>query len=237
MNQEVNKIRILLSNNEVIKIGGKMIKEKYHIKQIPYKEAMQIIIKNHYLHRKSPCTITFGLLNIKEEIKGVIIYGVPASRALQKGVCGKEYAEKVGELTRLWVSDDVEKNGESFLIGNTLKLQPFQIIVSYADSSQNHFGVVYQATNWIYTGLSDKHCVWHLDGKPTNKHCRHLFDLYGGVEKAKKELGDRLTRGERSRKHRYVFFNCDKKNKKNLRAKLKYEIKPYPKQEINKETI
>jgi hypothetical protein len=39
------------------------------------------------------------------------------------------------------------------------------IVVSYAEIEAGHTGVVYQATNWIYTGLSDRHAEWRLDGK------------------------------------------------------------------------
>lgn len=38
-----------------------MIKENYHIEEIPYKLAMDMVIKNHYLHRKCPCSKAFGL--------------------------------------------------------------------------------------------------------------------------------------------------------------------------------
>jgi hypothetical protein len=57
-----------------------------------------------------------------------------------------------------------------------------------------------------------------------------LFDEHGGVNGAKAFYGDRLQRHERPRKHRYVFFNTtSKRRRKELLAKLKYEIKPYPK--------
>lgn len=39
------------------------LKEDYYIRPIPYDEAMQVVIKNHYLHRKPPCSYAFGLFN------------------------------------------------------------------------------------------------------------------------------------------------------------------------------
>jgi hypothetical protein len=132
------------------------------------------------------------------------------------------------ELVRLWTVDDGERNKESYLISHSLKMIPYEIVISYADASYGHVGIVYQATNWIYTGLTDRHTYWRIDGEQ-KQHDRHLFDNYGGIEKAKKILGDRMTAYERPQKHRYVYFNTDKRRKRELIKKLKYPSLPYPK--------
>jgi hypothetical protein len=209
-------------------------KTKYEIRPIDYKTAMDLVVEFHYLHRKAPCSQAFGLFNTvdtwRENDKplGVITYGTPASRSLQKGLCGEEEANNVVELTRLWVMEGTPKNAESFLIANSMKLVGKEILVSYAEVDQGHLGIVYQATNWIYTGLSDRHIKWTIEGTD-DKHCRHIFDSYGGINKAKKVLGDKMKRGERPRKHRYVFFNTSNKRRRELLSKLRYVIKPYPK--------
>jgi hypothetical protein len=116
------------------------------------------------------------------------------------------------------------------LIGASLRLLPkeFDIVVSYAEISAGHSGVIYQATNWLYTGLSDAHVDWRLDGA-SNKHSRHLFDEHGGIEGAKKFYGERLQRHERGRKHRYVMLRGSRSRRKELLNKLRYEVQPYPK--------
>ena len=213
------------------------IKDKYIVREISKKDAQDIIVKEHYLHRKAPCSYCYGLVNkTTNEILGVVMYGVPASRALQVGVCGKDNAHLVGELTRLWIHDSVPKNGESFLIGNSIKLQGFKILVSYAECRANHVGYVYQATNWLYTGLSAKRNDYLIDGVENGKHGRHLLDSYGGIKKAREALGDRLVTVARPRKHRYVYFNCSKKEKKQLLNQLKYKIEPYPKGDVVRPT-
>lgn len=205
------------------------IKDSYYIKEITYKQATELVIKHHYLHRKSSCSIAYGLHEKStDEIIGVITYGKPASNSLCVGICGKDESKNVVELTRLWIKDDTLKNTESFFIGNTLKLLSYEIIVSYAEVRMGHLGIVYQATNWIYTGLSDKHVVWLVNGEE-GSHSRHLLDEYGGVNNAKEALGEKLVKGERPRKHRYIFFNGSKKRKKELLNKLKYKIHTYPK--------
>jgi hypothetical protein len=203
------------------------------IKQLDSKSATKMVVENHYLHRRASTMFAYGLFD-GEEMIGCVIYGKPASNALCVGVCGPDESSKVLELTRLWIKDGTPKNTESFLIGRSLRLLPKDkdIIVSYAEIGAGHIGVVYQATNWIYTGLSDKHVEWKLDGKSAS-HSRHLFDEHGGVNGAKAYFGERLERHERPRKHRYVYFNTNNKwRRRDLNTKLRYRPQPYPKREV-----
>jgi hypothetical protein len=206
------------------------------IKKITNEQAQSIVVKNHYLHRKAPCSFAFGLFDPlqiesgrlfqESKIVGVVMYGTPSSSPLREGICGHEEKNNVIELTRLWISDEVGKNGESYLIGNTIPLVGKEIIVSYAEIQQGHLGIVYQATNWIYTGLSAKRTNWDIEGNKS--HSQTLADRYTSKE-LKEMLGSSFQQVERPRKHRYVYFNCNKYRKKELIGKLNYPILPYPK--------
>lgn len=213
------------------------MKDDYIIRKLDSLEAQQMVIKNHYLHRQAPCTYSYGLFkneytNIFGEkdgaLVGVIIYGSPASPSLCNGICGKDEKDNVIELTRLWIDDSVGKNAESFLIGNTIKLLPKEIIVSFADptTEKRHVGYVYQATNWLYTGLSADRTDRKIRGD--NRHSKSISNMYS-AEQMKSKFKEETYLESRPRKHRYVYFNCNKKRKKELLAKLKYGIKPYPK--------
>lgn len=203
------------------------IKRDYRIQPVSYQTAMNMVIANHYLHRKTSCSFAFGLFsNADDEMVGVIVYGTPSSAPLRRGVCGDEHAGNVIELTRLWIADKVGRNAESYLIGNTIPLVDKQIIVSYADTEAGHTGVVYQATNWIYTGLSAKRTNWTVEG--VSKHCQTIADKHTAAE-LREIYGDKFTLKERSRKHRYVYFNADKRRKAELLDALKYPVQPYPK--------
>jgi hypothetical protein len=205
------------------------MKEKYTIKPLEKKKALEIIIKEHYLHRRCAASFCFGLFK-GEEVIGVIIYGTPPSASLRM-CCGQEHTKDVIELMRLWVRDDAEKNLESFLIGNTLKMIDKPIVVSYADTSQGHLGKVYQATNWLYTGTSVPGYYLECEGL----HYISLMDSVGSAkfEDIKKKFPN-VKKIPRSKKHRYIYFNCSKKKKKYLLNKLKFPILPYPK-ELNEE--
>lgn len=206
------------------------IKEDYYIKEVDKKVAQDLQIKEHYLHRRASCSYAYGLYNRKDnDLVGVILYGKPASNFVCKGICGDDEKQNVIELTRLWIRDTTPKNAESFLIGNTIKLIPNEIIVSYSEIQQGHIGIVYQSTNWIYTGLTHTQIDWVLKNDITKKHNRHYWEKFGGINEAKKVLGDEMVAIKRPQKHRYIYFNTNKKRRRELLSKLKYEILKYPK--------
>jgi hypothetical protein len=197
------------------------------VEEIPKATAQEIVVKNHYLHRKAPCSKAFGLFNESQELLGVVIYGVSPSSTLLKGICGPEESSNVYELTRLWIDDSVPKNGESFLIGNSMAKIDKQIIVSFADTGQNHLGIVYQATNFIYTGLSAKFKDPKVKGLEHQHHATYANGLTNA--QVKEKFGDLVYWVERSRKHRYIYINAKGKRRKQLLGKLRYKILPYPK--------
>jgi hypothetical protein len=177
------------------------------------------VVKYHYLHRKASCSFAFGLYGDSELI-GICLFGIPASH----NVCmlfGEDESQKVLELTRLWTIDDGRQK-ESYFISRALRQLPkeYDIIISYADASQGHCGIIYQATNWIYFGLTEKRTNRIAIDGTTAKHNRH--------ECMKKE-GTFLI--ERPQKHRYLFLRGSKPRKKYLMSKFAYrdKIQSYPK--------
>lgn len=204
------------------------IVDNYHIEPIPHWLAMEMVVAYHYLHRECPCSKAFGLFENGGGIKGVITYGVSCSSTLLKGICGEDEAHNVYELNRLWVSDDVPRNGESYLISHTLKMLDKEIIVSFADSSQGHIGYVYQATNFIYCGLSARFTDPKVKGFEGMHHATYAHGMT--MQEIKDKYGaENVYYVERPRKHRYIYFNANRRRKKELLKKLQYKIVEYPK--------
>lgn len=202
-----------------------MALERYKVEPISRRSAMEIIIRDHYLHRIAPCSVAFGLI-LDGAIKGVVTYGTPSSAPLRRGIAGVEHALNVVELTRLWVCDSVPRNGESFLIGRSIAHAGKEIVVSFAEPEMGHLGIVYQATNWIYTGLSAKRTNWTVDG--LQSHCQTLADRYTASE-IREAFGERFSLQPRPRKHRYVYINAKGIRRAQLLAALRYPSLPYPK--------
>lgn len=178
---------------------------------IKSKEAYPWLLEKHYAKRIPQIIYAFGLY-VENELKGIVTYGKPASPFVCIGVCGKDHQDKVIELNRLCLEDNLP-NQSSFLVANSIKLLPKpSIIVSYADCGQSHIGYVYQATNFLFTGTTKERTDIGSDGK----HARH-------------HKGNKSIRQHRSSKHRYVFIHANKIEKKLLTQSLLWEIQPYPK--------
>jgi len=192
--------------------------------QIKAEETHDWFKNRHYAKTLPKCTsYAFGLYDGAYLI-GVVSYGDPTGRTVLEAMTFKEYIHPILELNRLCLLEN-KKNYASFLIGNSLKLLPKpNIIISYADKSINHAGYIYQATNFIYCGLSEKRTDWIMKG--INKHPRGVKP----TEEMKKDKS-KFQLIERARKHRYIYYLGNKKQKKQFMANLKYEILPYPKTE------
>ena len=200
------------------------------VKQINYQTAMDVVVKKHYLKRKCPCSIAFGLYNF-DELVGVIVFGKPASYTLCNGIAGNGESKNVIEFNRFWVDDKMPRNTESWFLARAIKQCGFEIIVSFADTEQGHIGYIYQATNWLYCGESKKQKYFRLKGNSENSGGTK-YRRRERMSKAKimKEYGEEYVEEYYSSlKHRYIYFNADKRRKRELINKLRYPLEEYPK--------
>jgi len=99
-----------------------------------------------------------------------------------------------------------------------------QLVVSYADSDEGHHGGIYQATNWIYTGLVavgfSGH--WKVNGKFVHSRTMSIRKLTSEEKVLKAYPTAKKIHGKG--KHRYLMpLN------KTIMRKLKKLAKPYPK--------
>ena len=203
---------------------------KKEVRIIPRDLTKDFILNIHYAHRMPSISYAFGLYE-DDELVGVCTYGKPPSSTLQKGVCGEKYAKNVWELNRLVLKNN-KPNEASYFVSRTLKMLPRpMIIVSFADTKQNHLGIIYQATNFIYTGLSAKRTDWKIKGME-HKHGITVADEFRGVKNRSKAIrekyDDRFYLEPRSRKHRYIHFIGSKVEKKKMKKSLNYKIEEYP---------
>lgn len=207
----------------------------YIIKSIDNFQCNDWFIHKHYAKRIPPISYAFGLFEDNILI-GVCSFGRPVSQPLKSGICGEIHSEYVYELNRLCVNDNLPKNSLSYFVSNCLKALPKpMIIVSYADTAQNHNGYIYQATNFIYTGLSAEFNDYAVKGME-HLHNATIFEKTkrgskNRVEQLKQIFGDKLYTKPRDRKHRYIYFLGDKRQIRKFNKSLNYNIEPYPKGE------
>jgi hypothetical protein len=206
----------------------------YEVKSIDYQDCKEWFLKKHYLKRLPSISFCFGLYDGINLI-GVCSFGNAVPLTMKRSICGQDYEHLVYELNRLIVIDNHNKNVTSFFVSQCLKMLPNPlIIVSYADKSQGHNGYIYQATNFIYLGLSHTQKDWKIRGEE-DKHSRTLMDEFAFTENRiqllKEKYGDRLYQVQREPKHRYVYFLGNKNFKKQIIKQLKYNPQSYPKGE------
>lgn len=185
--------------------------EGYSVREVSLDETKQFIFKIHYARRMPVVSHAYGLI-CNGELVGIVTYGIPASSHLCRGVCGEDKKDIVIELNRLCLLYN-RKNEASMLVSRSLKMLPRpKVVVSYADTEQGHLGIVYQASNFLFTGSTrERTDIASADGK----HSRH-------------SLGDITKRQKRSSKHRYIYFVGNKNEVRELRKSLKYPVLPFP---------
>lgn len=210
-----------------------------HSRPVSHRTAARMVEEFHYAHRVPSIVAAVGMY-VDDVLAGVCTYGIPANR-MSLWACGQEREEEALELNRLFVHEWAGRNSESWLIGQSFRWladcwPSYRILVSYADPEHNHRGGIYQATNWLYTGQSgDKRGGWLLNGEKL--HRKTFGDRFGNshssltVEKAR-ELFPDIERLTVEPKHRYVHFLGDRRQKRALRAALRWPVLPYPKGEV-----
>lgn len=202
---------------------------------INYETAARMVETYHYAHRVPSIVVAVGMF-VDGMIAGTLTYGMPSSSKTKIAVCGEDHSDIVIELNRLYIHGWCGRNSESWLIGQSFDLLPSpSILVSFADIGQCHLGYIYQATNWIYTGLSDDSGAFsRIEVNGTERTSKSFYDELGTQSKEVilKRYPDAIFH-EYTRKHRYVYFLGNKRQRRILRQALKWPVLPYPKGKQN----
>jgi hypothetical protein len=198
--------------------------------KIDKKTAEEFVIKKHYSRRASIFWEAFGLIEWGS-LQGVCVFGQP-SPPIQKHAF-KDRNFRLFELSRLVIQTKT-KNAASFLVANSLRmLETPCAVVSYADMEQSHCGIVYQATNWIYTGATISHdSLYLVNGVRT--HPMTLRDM-GVTDPKRWAKENNIQTVKPMQKHRYFHLCGNKYEKRSMLSKLAYDvITDYPKCDQNR---
>lgn len=234
------------------------------IKKVGRDIAKQFVENNHYSHKLSLCKISYGLFyktNIpaaffdcnEDKLIGVCVFSQPCGRSAAESISDVVKFNECMELIRLVILNEYGKNIESFFISQSLKLLKkdfphIKVVISYSDTEQHHSGTIYQASNFLFTGLnSDTNLMANysisLTGPPHDDykwlHSRTVSCRMGShnVEYLKKKIGHTFWRKKEAGKFRYIYMLSDKKTKRKILKTLKMKILPYPKNCNYKEDI
>lgn len=159
------------------------------------------MIRAHYLHHwpgVTVCTLAMsrplagGLIS---DI-GLVVFALPPRET------AKRYGGVTWELARLWIIDAMPKNSESWLLGRAAwhvrHVHPeVEVLVSYADPSAGHSGVIYRAAGWRPDGRTDDdRKTPRFDYTVAGKHYSRRAHVPNGAE---------IVRVPRVSKYRFVL--------------------------------
>ena len=184
-----------------------------------YESAKYAGINWHY----SKCIPVGKLIKIgvweNDKFIGVIIFSRGACRTL-----GDQFGLKqteICELTRVALTKHKTPVSRIMMIAFKLlkTLIDIKCVVSFADPSQGHHGGIYQATNWIYTGLIIASYKVLVNGVE-----RHNRGFDRKTVKLRQAKGEDIKIVKNTSKHRYVMPLYDE-----IKPFILNLSKPYPK--------
>ena len=209
--------------------------DKVDVRRVPVKEIRRAIVTGHYSGVMPDATQdAFGAYQ-DEKLIAAVAYGPGGNSKTLSAIIEGIDNTSGRELIRLWVHPDAPKNTASYTVSRSLKLLPTEVelVVSFADSGQNHAGYVYQALNFYYLGMSNEG-VRYADstGVEVTARLANIYKIrnpekFEGMSLAeiRNELGWKAVKSHA--KHRYALgINSGKKR---INKKLAEMSMPFPK--------
>ena len=194
------------------------------LERASYKAIKYACLNFHYAKAVPYASVGYSVFNEKNEWCGVVLF----NRGSRNG--GKPYDLKIGQFAELIrVALNGKQETTSKVVSMAVKLfrkhnKACKMLISYADTGQEHKGTIYQAMNWFYEGEIKPSRPFFMDENGKMIHSRTAAKM---KEAGKiKHYDDGLTRITNTNKHRYIY-PLDK----SLVPLCKSLAKPYPKKQ------
>jgi len=191
------------------------------VMEISLSAARSLILEYEYLGTMSNGSkLAYGIF-WEGSLAGCVIYGAVSPPSVIKSIFPRDNDIKVIQLSRGACVHWAHKHSASKLISFSLRQvrqKGFDAVVAYSDPRAGEIGTVYQASNWIYCGLTAMRHN-HLDAGGNV--------IMGPVGKVKPWM----VRQPRPRKARYIYLLGKGRRKKKLLAALAWGREAYPKRQ------
>ncbi len=167
----------------------------------------------------------YSVFNDKNEWCGVVLFSYGSRNG------GKPYNLVCGQFSELIrVALNGKQKSTSQAVARAIKIfgkeNPLcKLLVSYADTGQDHKGTIYQAMNWFYEGEIEPTRPLFKDkfGKMIHSRTAANMKKRGVIQ----HYDDGLQRIQNTNKHRYIYPLC-----KSMLPLCKQLAKPYPKKAL-----
>lgn len=188
-------------------------------------------LKFHYAKAIPSAEYAYNVYNEQKEWCGTIIYGVGATPNIARpfGLANGE----VLELLRVALNGKQPCTSEC--VAASLKqihkdAPHVKMIVSFADMDQNHYGTIYQATNWIYLGDRNvgERGAFVIHGKRTHPKSLHSKGWVQSLKWLRENIDPNAQEIISKGKRKYIWV-FDKKTRREWQKKAL----PYPKKGVD----
>lgn len=202
-------------NNSILDFSAIGSVRDFRVLPCKRKEIAAFISHWHYSGSVNGITAdyNFKLTDESGKIIGAMMYGSMAMADIWKKYAHRK--EDLIELRRLCCIDNTPKNTESYFIGKTIqwikKNTNVKKIISYADTTHNHEGIIYKATNFKHIGMTAKGRIIMFKGKKFHDKAIRTKNSYDdNLRPFAKELKEALKTGEAcyvetKPKHIYIY--------------------------------
>jgi len=192
--------------------------------EIASNKAVKYACMNFHYAKAIPLyRLAYSVFNDNNEFCGVIVYGGGVNPKM-----GAKYNLQQGQYLELVrVALNGKQGSTSKAVSLSIKLikknnPQVQLLISYADKGQNHYGTIYQATNWYFVeDMQSSGIDVFYNGKWGHPR--------GPSELLSKEQYKALPKRIKAGKRKYLYPLNDKWKKYCENIKL-----PYPKKELER---
>lgn len=210
--------------------------DNYLIRRISYKEANEFILQYEWLGNIGSSKYHFGLF-FNNILSCVVCYSSPVSPSSYLKILGFKNNE-VLQLSRgastywapKWSASKLISYSNNFL----RKSYNAKAIVAYADPVAGEFGTIYQASNFIYLGLTNPGGAKMYEINGNIYHPRKVHKLFGTRKKENIiKIDPKFKTFEIHPKHRYLYLLLNNSKRNECIKKLSHLIKSPPKRMQN----
>lgn len=192
-----------------------------------HKAATYAVMNWHY-SRKMPKAklVRVGAWEDRRFI-GVVLFGSGAGNSTNGSQYGLATSGQVAELVRVALRD--HQTPVSRIVAIALrflrKVNPdLRLVVSFADTTQGHHGGIYQAGNWLYTGITSGDREFHVNGQILHPKAVYMRKWVQSETWLRENIDPAARLVKTPGKHRYLMPLDD-----DIRSRLQPLVKPYPK--------
>ena len=179
------------------------------IKEVPLDESRIFVTKYHYSGKLGNSSIKYGVY-LNDVLLAICIFGA-ITRKESATRLGYKYNE-ILELTRFCIHPQYQKrNLASWFISRCIKklkseYKQYKCLISFADTTFNHNGGIYKASNWEFDGEVNP-SYWYVDKDGSRIHKKTLWNQARDYHTTEVEFAKmfKYTKVPGKKKYRYLY--------------------------------